>query len=58
MNEYSPTEATMIICMTRERNCTPERCLKGPCWMKDEARQELQKQQAEYEAQKRKGKER
>jgi hypothetical protein len=48
---YSPAERCMIMCMTRERTCTPEMCLtKNACWMREEVRDEWIKLQAEYEA--------
>ena len=48
---YSPVETHMIICITRSRDCTPEMCLKCG-WLRNEVRQELQKEQAEWEASK------
>jgi hypothetical protein len=48
---YSPAERNMILCMTRERACTPEICLKpNACWMKEEERDLLIKEQKEWEA--------
>jgi len=44
---YSPAETQMIMCMTRERECTPERCLKCG-WLRDEVKERLNNDQAEY----------
>ncbi len=47
-SEYSPAETHMIMCITRERECTPERCLKCG-WLRDEVRERLNKDQAEWD---------
>ena len=47
---YSPAERNMILCMTRSRECTPEKCLTpNSCWQREEVRQELVKLQKEWE---------
>ena len=49
MSEYSPAETTMILCMTRSFDCTPEKCLKPhSCWMRDDVRENLIKRQAKW----------
>ncbi len=48
ISEYSPAETQMIMCITRERVCTPERCLICG-WLRDEVRETLQKDQSEWE---------
>ncbi len=47
--DYSPAESNMIMCITRERDCTPEKCLKGPCWLRDEVREKLNTAQVEWD---------
>ena len=44
-SEYSPAETQMIMCVTREMRCTPERCLKCG-WLRDEVRERLCNDQA------------
>lgn len=48
-SEYSPAETKMIMCITRERNCTPDKCLKCG-WLRDDVREKLIKAQSHYEA--------
>jgi hypothetical protein len=49
-SEYSPAETNMIMCMTREMKCSPEKCLTpNSCWMREESRLELIKLQKEWE---------
>jgi len=45
--EYSPAERNMIVCMTRERTCTPEKCLKCG-WLRKDNKKYLNKLQEEY----------
>ncbi len=47
-SEYSPTETQMIMCITRDRECTPEKCLICG-WLRDEVSESLHKRQAEWE---------
>jgi len=47
-SDYSPAETQMIMCITRERVCTPERCLKCG-WLRDETKESLNKEQAKWE---------
>ena len=47
-SKYSPAETKMIMCITRETNCTPSSCLKCG-WLRDEVREELVRAQAQYE---------
>jgi len=47
-SEYSPAETQMIMCMTRERDCTPSKCLKCG-WLRDEVMDQLKKLQAKWE---------
>ena len=51
-SEYSPAESQMIMCIARERTCTPQRCLDGPCWLGDEVRESLNVLQAEWDKEK------
>jgi S-ribosylhomocysteine lyase LuxS involved in autoinducer biosynthesis len=51
MGEYSPAETKMIICLTRERDCTPTRCLKCG-WCRKEDLENLNKWQKEWESHK------
>jgi len=51
MSDYSPAESKMIMCITRERDCTPEKCLKCG-WLRDEVRENLNKWQKEWESNK------
>ena len=46
-SDYSPAETQMIMCITRERVCTPERCLKCG-WLRDEVRERLNKDQEQF----------
>ncbi len=46
-SEYSPAETQMIMCITRERECTPENCLKCG-WLREEVHEGLIKRQAEW----------
>ena len=48
-SEYSPAETQMIMCITRERECTPERCLRCG-WLRDEIKESLNKGQALWQA--------
>ena len=48
-SNYSPAEAQMIMCITRERVCTPERCLKCG-WLRNETRERLNKDQEQFTA--------
>jgi hypothetical protein len=47
MSEYSPAETKMILCMTRERTCTPDKCLKCG-WLKDETKAWLKEEQDKW----------
>jgi len=44
-SESSPAETQMIMCITREIECTPERCLKCG-WLRDEVKESLNEEQA------------
>ena len=44
-SEYSPSETQMIMCITRGKECTPERCLKCG-WLRDDTKESLRKEQA------------
>ena len=46
-SEYSPADTKMIMCITRERECTPARCCKCG-WLRDEVRERLCVDQAEW----------
>lgn len=47
-SEYSPAETQMIMCITRGRDCTPERCLKC-AYLRDEVREKLRNNQAQWD---------
>ena len=51
-SEYSPSETQMIMCITRGKECTPERCLKCG-WLRDDTRESLRKEQALWQVLKR-----
>lgn len=40
-SDYTKAETQMILCMTRERFCTPDKCKKCG-WLSDKERQDLQ----------------
>jgi hypothetical protein len=46
-SEYSPAESQMIMCITRERTCYPELCLRCG-WLRDDVKERLNKDQAEW----------
>ncbi len=46
--EYSPAEANMVLCSTRERSCTPEECLRCG-WLRNDLKKSLNKSQREWE---------
>jgi len=46
-SEYSPAENKMIMCMTRELSCTPEKCLKCG-WLKDDYKEWLNQAQEKW----------
>lgn len=47
-SDYSPAESHMIMCITRERACIPEQCLRCG-WLRDETRKRLNAAQAEWD---------
>lgn len=47
-SDYSPSESQMIMCITRERDCTPEQCLKCG-WLRDEIRESINASQVEWD---------
>ncbi len=40
-SNYSPAETQMIMCITRGKECTPERCLRCG-WLRDEIKEKLE----------------
>ncbi len=48
-SDYSPAQTQKIMCITRGRECTSEKCLKCG-WLQEVVRKSLNERQAEWDA--------